>query len=70
MFSLDVIVNIVITIFVLIGIYAASCWSYDNLKSLVTIIVAVLRPFFQPEEKQTLAQKYGNWAGWSIIIIY
>lgn len=59
----DTIYDGIITVFVIIGVYASIWFLYDNLKSFVSIIVALLRPFFQPEEKLTLAERFGNWAG-------
>lgn len=47
----------------LIGLWALSCWLYDNLKSLVQIVIAVLTPFFVPAESKTLVERFGKWAG-------
>ncbi|EAT36749.1 AAEL011193-PA [Aedes aegypti] len=46
----------------LIGLWALSCWLYDNLKSLVQIVIAVLTPFFVPAESKTLVERFGKWA--------
>lgn len=47
---------------VLLGLWAFSCWLYDNLKSLVQLVVAVLTPYFVPAESKTLVERYGKWA--------
>uniref|UniRef100_A0A6B2EH03 Putative steroid dehydrogenase n=1 Tax=Phlebotomus kandelakii TaxID=1109342 RepID=A0A6B2EH03_9DIPT len=59
--SLNVYVVIVILLSIA-GIWAIISWGYDNLRSLVLIVKAVLAPYFLPQEHQTLAEKYGNWA--------
>ncbi|XP_059618408.1 inactive hydroxysteroid dehydrogenase-like protein 1 [Phlebotomus argentipes] len=59
--SLNVYVVIVILLSIA-GIWAIISWAYDNLRSLVLIVKAVLAPYFLPQENQTLAEKYGNWA--------
>ncbi|KAH8276704.1 hypothetical protein KR018_010890 [Drosophila ironensis] len=35
---------------------------YDNCKSVISIIKAVLEPYFQPHLPKTLIEKYGHWA--------
>ncbi|XP_058447888.1 inactive hydroxysteroid dehydrogenase-like protein 1 [Malaya genurostris] len=37
-------------------------WLYDNFKSLVQIIVALLMPYFVPTENKSLVERYGKWA--------
>lgn len=48
---------------VLLGLWAFSCWLYDNLKSLVQLVIAVLTPYFVPAENKTLVERFGKWAG-------
>jgi hypothetical protein len=48
----------------LIGIWAILLWLYDNLKSVVQIIFNLLAPYFLPQENKSLAERFGNWAGW------
>ncbi|XP_055682196.1 inactive hydroxysteroid dehydrogenase-like protein 1 [Lutzomyia longipalpis] len=59
--SLNVYVVIVILLSIA-GIWAIISWSYDNLRSLVLILKAILTPYFLPQENQTIAEKFGNWA--------
>lgn len=47
----------------LVGLWALSCWLYDNLKSVVQIVIAVLTPYFVPAENKTLVERFGKWAG-------
>lgn len=54
---------LVVYLLALAGLYIVFVWAIDNLKSIVCIIQAVLRPYFQPEENLKLAERYGNWAG-------
>ena len=46
-----------------IGALATLAWLWDNFASLVCIVKTVLLPYFLPSEGQTLAEKFGNWAG-------
>lgn len=46
----------------LLGLWAFSCWCYDNLKSLVQLVIAVLTPYFVPAENKTLVERFGKWA--------
>lgn len=46
----------------LIGLWALSCWLYENLKSLVQIVIAVLTPYFVPAENKSLVERFGKWA--------
>ncbi|KAH8403206.1 hypothetical protein KR222_007731 [Zaprionus bogoriensis] len=46
----------------LIGALTIAAFLYDNFKSLVKIIKALLEPYFQPQLPQTLLDKYGKWA--------
>lgn len=46
-----------------IGFWAFSCWCYDNFKSLFSIILSVLSPYFLPSENKSLSERYGKWAG-------
>ncbi|EDW77323.1 uncharacterized protein Dwil_GK18151, isoform A [Drosophila willistoni] len=45
-----------------IGSLAILTYLYDNFKSLICIIKALLEPYFQPNLPQTLLDKYGKWA--------
>jgi len=47
----------------LVGLLTIGVYLYDNLKSLVSIIKAVLEPYFQPHLPRTLVDKFGQWAG-------
>jgi len=47
----------------LVGSLTIAAYLYDNLKSLFSIIKAVLLPLFQPQLPKTLVEKYGQWAG-------
>lgn len=47
----------------LVGLAALACFLFDNFKSIVSIIKAVLEPYFQPQLPQNLVDKYGKWAG-------
>uniref|UniRef100_A0A1B0DB91 Uncharacterized protein n=1 Tax=Phlebotomus papatasi TaxID=29031 RepID=A0A1B0DB91_PHLPP len=53
---------VVVILLSIAGIWAIISWSYDNLRSLVLIVKAVLAPYFLPQEHQTLAEKFGSWA--------
>ncbi|XP_036676004.3 hydroxysteroid dehydrogenase-like protein 1 [Drosophila suzukii] len=46
----------------LVGSLTIAAYLYDNLKSLFSIIKAVLLPLFQPQLPKTLVEKYGHWA--------
>lgn len=46
----------------LLGGWVVVCWMYENLRSLVQILVAVLMPYFVPAENKTLVERYGKWA--------
>lgn len=62
-FNLIFSVNFIVTLLAIIGLWALSIFLYDNFKSIVCIIASVLRPFFQPQESKSLAEKFGGWAG-------
>lgn len=51
-----------------VGLGALALFLYDNLKSAITIITAILEPYFQPQIPQNLVDKYGKWAGEIIVI--
>lgn len=53
----------VICLFALIGVYAICWWLIDNLKSVVQVLRTLLTPYFQPQEVQSLNERYGGWAG-------
>lgn len=46
----------------LLGAWVVANWMYENLRSLVQIVVAVLTPYFVPAENKTLVERYGKWA--------
>ncbi|XP_017056566.1 hydroxysteroid dehydrogenase-like protein 1 isoform X1 [Drosophila ficusphila] len=46
----------------IVGSLTIVAYLYDNLKSLVSIIKAVLEPYFQPQLPKTLVEKFGQWA--------
>lgn len=46
----------------LLGAWVCACWMYENLRSLVQIVVAMLTPYFVPAENKTLVERYGKWA--------
>lgn len=50
-------------ILIVVGVYASVWWLIDNLKSGVQIILALLRPFFQPQDDLPLKEQFGTWAG-------
>ncbi|SPP82259.1 hydroxysteroid dehydrogenase-like protein 1 isoform X1 [Drosophila guanche] len=45
-----------------VGILTIVAFLYENFRSLVGIIKAVLEPYFQPQLPKTLLEKYGKWA--------
>ena len=47
----------------LIGLYAYIWWAYENFKSILQIVKALLSPYFLPNENKSLSEKYGKWAG-------
>ncbi|XP_034472217.1 inactive hydroxysteroid dehydrogenase-like protein 1 isoform X1 [Drosophila innubila] len=46
----------------LVGSLAIAAFLYDNFKSVIYIIKALLEPYFQPQLPQTLLDKFGKWA--------
>ncbi|TDG47829.1 hypothetical protein AWZ03_005783 [Drosophila navojoa] len=46
----------------LVGTLAIAAYLYDNFRSLISIIKALLEPYFQPQLPQTLLDKFGKWA--------
>lgn len=48
--------------FTLLGVWVVCCWMYENLRSLVQIVTAVLTPYFVPAENKSLVERYGKWA--------
>ncbi|XP_049304502.1 inactive hydroxysteroid dehydrogenase-like protein 1 isoform X2 [Bactrocera dorsalis] len=46
----------------LVGLLAIAAFFFDNFKSVVSIIKAILEPYFQPQLPQTLVEKFGKWA--------
>lgn len=59
----DLIYSVPFLILGLIGLWALTWWSYENFKSVIQIIKAILTPYFQPQENKGLVEKYGKWAG-------
>lgn len=55
--------EIVLTFLSVIGLWAIFCWLVDNLKSITQIIIAILAPYFQPNEQKSLSERFGSWAG-------
>lgn len=55
--------NVIFNLLALAGAWAVLWWSIDNFRSIVEIIVTVLTPYFQPQERKTLVERYGKWAG-------
>lgn len=47
----------------LVGLLAIAIFFFDNFKSVVLIVKAILEPYFQPQLPQTLLEKFGKWAG-------
>lgn len=47
----------------LVGLLTITTFFFDNFKSVVLIIKAILEPYFQPQLPQTLVEKFGKWAG-------
>ncbi|XP_030384126.1 inactive hydroxysteroid dehydrogenase-like protein 1 isoform X2 [Scaptodrosophila lebanonensis] len=54
--------QLISTAIYVVGSLAIAAFLYDNFKSLVCIIKALLEPYFQPQLPQTLLDKYGKWA--------
>lgn len=54
--------DIIIMLLSLLGLYAGALWAFDNFKSIVQVSVSLMRPFFQPNEKKSLADRFGKWA--------
>ncbi|XP_033172674.1 hydroxysteroid dehydrogenase-like protein 1 isoform X1 [Drosophila mauritiana] len=46
----------------IVGSLSIVAFLYDNLKSLFSIIKAVLEPYFRPNLPKTLVEKFGQWA--------
>uniref|UniRef100_A0A1A9ZCY9 Uncharacterized protein n=1 Tax=Glossina pallidipes TaxID=7398 RepID=A0A1A9ZCY9_GLOPL len=46
----------------LVGLLAATCFLYDNFKSLFSILKAVLEPYFRPHLPHSLPDRFGKWA--------
>ncbi|KAH8282119.1 hypothetical protein KR054_005487 [Drosophila jambulina] len=46
----------------LVGSLTIAAFLYDNFKSLISIVKAVLEPYFQPHLPKTLVDKFGQWA--------
>lgn len=46
-----------------IGAYALCWWLIDNVRSIMQLLVAVLMPYFQPQEDVSMVQRFGEWAG-------
>lgn len=55
--------NVVFYLLVLAGVWGVLWWSIENFMSIVQIIRSFLSPLFQPQEKKSLVEKYGKWAG-------
>lgn len=57
--------NYQVSLFILslIGLYALIWWSYENFKSILQIIKALLSPYFLPNENKSLSERFGKWAG-------
>lgn len=54
----------ILSLFVyLVGLVALAYFIYENFISVVSIIKAVLQPYFQPQVSNSLVDKYGKWAG-------
>lgn len=62
-FSISGIYHLIALSLYLIGLLSIALFLYDNLKSLVSISMAVLQPYFQPHLSQSLGDKFGKWAG-------
>lgn len=60
-FLLDV--NVILNLLALAGTWAVLWWSIDNFRSIVEIVLSILTPYFQPQERKTLVERYGKWAG-------
>ncbi|XP_058818316.1 inactive hydroxysteroid dehydrogenase-like protein 1 [Topomyia yanbarensis] len=45
-----------------LGLWALVFWLYDNFKSPVQAIVAMLMPYFVPSENRSLVERFGKWA--------
>lgn len=47
----------------IIGVLAILLFLFDNFKSPLCILKALLEPYFEPQLPQQLAERYGKWAG-------
>ena len=61
--------NVLYNLLCVVGLWALSCWCYENFKSLFQIIFNVLTPFFMPHENKSLVEQYGKWAGRKLFLI-
>lgn len=52
-----------VSVLAVIGAYALFWWLIDNVRSIMQLVVAVLMPFFQPQEDVSMVQRFGEWAG-------
>lgn len=51
------------TIIYIIGVLAILLFLFDNFKSPLCILKALLEPYFEPQLPQQLSERYGKWAG-------
>ncbi|XP_017025446.1 hydroxysteroid dehydrogenase-like protein 1 isoform X2 [Drosophila kikkawai] len=54
--------QLVSAVIYIVGSLTIAAFLYDNFKSLISIIKAVLEPYFQPHLPKTLVDKFGQWA--------
>lgn len=55
--------NVILYLLALAGAWAVFWWSIDNFRSIVQIVMTILTPYFQPQERKTLVERFGKWAG-------
>jgi hypothetical protein len=55
--------NVIFFLLVLAGVWGVLWWSIENFMSILQITRSLLTPLFQPQEKKSLVEKYGKWAG-------
>uniref|UniRef100_A0A1A9VWA4 Uncharacterized protein n=1 Tax=Glossina austeni TaxID=7395 RepID=A0A1A9VWA4_GLOAU len=60
--SMLAVYEILSSVISLVGLLAAACFLYDNFKSLVSILKAVLGPYFRPHLPHSLPDRFGKWA--------
>lgn len=58
-----------VSVLAVIGAYALCWWLIDNVRSIMQLLVAVLMPYFQPQEDVSMVQRFGEWAGKFVVFV-